>query len=91
MTDRLIKFLLMFLLVFTPVAFGSVELWAYSFMELGILLMIVLWAIQSAIRIRNVFSFPLSLSCALANVFPPLRNHQSDFSKNFCLAPGVEP
>jgi O-antigen ligase len=48
MTDQFIKFLLMFLLVMTPIAFGSVELWAFSSMEIGILLMIVLWAIQSA-------------------------------------------
>jgi hypothetical protein len=36
------------LLIFTPVAFGSVELWAFSIMELGILLMVILWAVQSA-------------------------------------------
>ena len=44
-----IKFLLIVLLIFTPLAFGSFELWAFSLMELGILLIIFLWAIQSAI------------------------------------------
>ncbi len=45
----LIKLILTLLLIFTPIAFGSMELWAFSLMELGILLMIVLWAIQSII------------------------------------------
>ncbi len=53
MFDRLIKVLLIALILFTPVAFGSVELWAYSLMELGILLIIILWAIQTGIvRLR---------------------------------------
>jgi O-antigen ligase len=36
-------------LIFTPIAFGSMEIWAFSLMELGILLIIILWAIQSMI------------------------------------------
>jgi putative inorganic carbon (HCO3(-)) transporter len=39
--------LLILLFVFTPIAFGSIELWAFSLMELGILLIIILWSIQS--------------------------------------------
>ena len=50
MLNYLIKFLLIFLLVFTPIAFGSFELWAFSLMEFGILLMIILWAIQSIFK-----------------------------------------
>jgi len=46
MLDKVIKWLLICLLVFTPIALGSVEIWAFSLMELGILLIIVLWAIQ---------------------------------------------
>jgi O-antigen ligase len=46
MTDSLIKWILILLLVFTPIAFGSQVLWAYSLMELGILLIIILWAIK---------------------------------------------
>jgi len=42
-----IKFILILLIIFTPIAFGSVELWAFSVMELGILLIIILWTIQS--------------------------------------------
>ena len=44
MLNKAIKLILMFLLIFTPIAFGSMELWAFSLMELGILLMIILWA-----------------------------------------------
>ena len=50
MFDILIKLILIFLIVFTPIAFGSIELWAFSIMELGILLVIILWAIQSLLR-----------------------------------------
>jgi len=46
MINIIIKLILIFLLIFTPIAFGSVELWAFSLMELGILLIIILAAIQ---------------------------------------------
>jgi len=46
---NIIKVILFFLIIFTPIAFGSMELWAFSIMELGILLIIILWSIQSAI------------------------------------------
>ncbi|MEW6374824.1 MAG: O-antigen ligase family protein [Thermodesulfobacteriota bacterium] len=49
MLNRYIQVLLILLIVFTPLALGSVELWAFSLMELGILLIIVLWAIQKLI------------------------------------------
>jgi hypothetical protein len=44
--DRFINFILIGLIIFTPIAFGSVELWAFSLMELGILLIIILAAVQ---------------------------------------------
>jgi len=47
--NYLIKSILILLIVFTPLAFGSFELWAFSLMELGILLIIILWTIQSLI------------------------------------------
>ena len=50
MINFFIKFILIFLIVFTPIAFGSIELWAFSIMELGILLIIILWAVQSLLR-----------------------------------------
>ena len=49
MVNHLVKYILIVLIVFTPIAFGSMELWAFSLMELGILLIIILWAIQSLI------------------------------------------
>lgn len=52
-----INVILILLIIFTPIAFGSVELWAFSLMELGILLIIILWAIQSLIA-RTPNSLP---------------------------------
>jgi len=49
MIDIAIKSIVIFLIIFTPIAFGSMELWAFSVMELGILLILILWAIQSMI------------------------------------------
>ena len=65
MINYFIKFILIVLLIFTPIAFGSMEIWAFSLMELGILLIIILWAIQSIIArksaIRNLqFSIGLN-------------------------------
>jgi len=45
--DRTIEILLILLLIFTPIAFGSQVLWASFLMVLGVLLIIILWAIQS--------------------------------------------
>jgi putative inorganic carbon (HCO3(-)) transporter len=45
-----IKLILISLLIFTPIFFGSIELWAFSLIELGILVILILWAIQSLIR-----------------------------------------
>ena len=60
MYDKIIKFILIFLIIFTPIAFGSMELWAFSIMELGILLIIILWAVQSLLRpaLRRVQGSP---------------------------------
>lgn len=52
MINKTIILFISSLLIFTPIAFGSVEIWAFSLMELGILLIIFLWAIQS-ILLRN--------------------------------------
>src|SRR3990172_492755 len=47
MLDRIIKYILIFMIIFTPVAFGSMDFWAFSLMELGILFIIILWSIQN--------------------------------------------
>jgi O-antigen ligase len=60
MLNDFTKLILIFLIIFTPIAFGSMELWAFSIMELGILLIIILWAIQSLLRpaLRRVQGSP---------------------------------
>jgi len=50
MFSYFIQSLLILLLIFTPLALGSVEIWAFSLMEMGILLIIIFWALDSAIR-----------------------------------------
>jgi O-antigen ligase len=54
MTNKAIQLILIILFIFTPIAFGSMELWAFSLMELGILLIIVLWSIQNLVRKSEV-------------------------------------
>jgi O-antigen ligase len=49
MLNHLLKYILISLLIFTPIAFGSIELWALSLMELGILSIIILAALQRLI------------------------------------------
>jgi len=75
MLNNIIKLILIILLIFTPIAFGSVELWAFSLMELGILLLIILWAAQSLIlrtpnsELRTArLSSPKSPNCAFKNL-----------------------
>jgi putative inorganic carbon (HCO3(-)) transporter len=48
--DQMIKILLILLLIFTPIAFGSMEIWAFSLMELCIFLIIILGTLQWAFR-----------------------------------------
>ena len=50
MLNKSMKFILILLFVFTPIAFGSMEIWAFSLMELGILLLIILWSVQNLMR-----------------------------------------
>lgn len=51
MINKAIQLILILLFIFTPIAFGSMEFWAFSLMELGILLIVVIWAIQNLFRI----------------------------------------
>ena len=60
MIDFLIKLVLIFLLIFTPIAFGSQVLWAFSLMELGILLIIILWAARG-LSYRPSVTRPLTI------------------------------
>ena len=56
-SEILIELLIIILLIFTPIAFGSQVLWAFSLMELGILLIIILWAIQKLVYRQGVNGF----------------------------------
>ena len=48
MLYQAIKWILILLFIFTPIAFGSMDIWAFSLMELGILLIISLYVIQES-------------------------------------------
>jgi O-antigen ligase len=59
--NSLIKLILIGLFIFTPLAFGSMEISAFSLMELGILLIIVLYIIQETFNLRSpIFHRPKS-------------------------------
>ncbi len=49
MVNAVIRLFLLFLFIFTPMALGSVELWALSVTELVVLLMVTLWVVQSSV------------------------------------------
>jgi len=65
MINKAIKLVLILLFIFTPIVFGSMELWACSLMELGILAIIVLWAIQNAVR--NTPAYRIGRECGIRN------------------------
>jgi O-antigen ligase len=67
MINKAIRLILILLFIFTPIAFGSMELWAFSLMELGILLIIILWALQNLVR---------SSEFGIQNLKSPRRNPQ---------------
>ena len=66
--DTLIKSILIFLLIFTPVAFGTLEIWAFSIMEIGILILLGLFVLQQFFILPSIkpayyppFPVPLSV------------------------------
>jgi hypothetical protein len=72
MINYFIKFILIFLLVFTPIVFGAADLWAFSVMELGILLMIILRTIQkSVLPPQSAFPSWAKASEGERNPWPP--------------------
>ena len=56
--DRIIEYGIMFLIVFTPLVFGSVHPWAYSTMELTICFLVMIWALKQIIKILGLCSVP---------------------------------
>ncbi len=67
MINYFIIFNFISLLLFTPIAFGSMELWAFSLMELGILLILIFWAIQQLVTSN---SLSLTRYSTLCNPYP---------------------
>jgi O-antigen ligase len=58
MLTSLIKLIIIGLLIFTPIAFGSMEIWASSLMELGILMIIILGIIQNLFSLNSELRTP---------------------------------
>jgi O-antigen ligase len=56
--DRIIEYGIIFLIVFTPLAFGSVHPWAYSTMELTIYFLVMIWALKQIIKVLGLCSAP---------------------------------
>lgn len=48
-TDRIIFAGIIGLLIFAPLAFGSVHVWAYTLVELGVFLLLFLWVLDRAL------------------------------------------
>jgi O-antigen ligase len=59
-----------FLVIFTPLAFGTVHIWAYSIMELGVILLMLAWVIKSAVnRHSSVKAIKMPLQNMLVIIF----------------------
>jgi len=71
--DRLIVSILVFLTLFSPLAYGGVDPWAYNLIRLGVLIMLVAWLLRAAYA-RNFqasspsFKIPALLFLALLAV-----------------------
>ena len=48
-SNRIIEWGIIFLIIFTPIAFGAVHRWAYTLMELTICFLAIIWIIRLAI------------------------------------------
>ena len=77
-SEILIEILLILLLIFTPIAFGSQVLWASSLMELGILLIIILWALQRLSHKSAVIRSSTNNEFQSRNPRSPIPNPQSE-------------
>jgi hypothetical protein len=80
-SEIIIEILLILLLVFTPVAYGSQVLWAFSLMELGILLIIILWAGQVLITQFSVNRSPADDKSEIQNPKSEIQSSQSSILK----------
>jgi len=69
MLNKIIRFILILLFIFTPIAFGSMEIWAFSLMELGILLLVILWSIQNLVRSSELEVRSLKFEILMISLF----------------------
>ena len=51
--DRIIKWGLIFLIVFTPLAFGTVHTWSYTLMELTVIFLLLIWLLKVIVTGQN--------------------------------------
>lgn len=58
-SDKIIEFGLIFLILFAPLAFGSVYVWAYSIMELTVFSILIVLVVRKGLIQREQLSFPL--------------------------------
>ncbi len=78
--DRIIEYGIIFLIILTPLAFGSVQLWAYSTMELVIGFLVIIW--MSKLIVINI-SNPQEIQ-------NPNLLHRPDKSKTHNLPSGLQ-
>jgi O-antigen ligase len=57
-SDKIIELGLIFLILFTPLAFGSVYVWAFSIMELTVFLMLIVLVVKKCLLQGEKLSFP---------------------------------
>lgn len=58
--DRIIEYGIIFLIVFTPFAFGSVHTWAYTTMEITICILMIVWMLKLIIiNIKGILIIPV--------------------------------
>ena len=53
--DKIIEYGLIFLIIFTPLAFGSVHVWAYTIVEVVVLLLLLILAVKTFYFSRFTF------------------------------------
>jgi O-antigen ligase len=51
-SDKIIESGIIFLIIFTPLAFGTVHVWAYTLMELTVIILLLVWLFKMAISYR---------------------------------------
>jgi len=76
--NKIIEWGIIFLIVFTPIAFGTVHPWAYTIMELTVCIMVIVWIVRLAmININKTTIFPSHQSPTSQNRQGRYSDHQS--------------